>query len=104
VQNENDVVLNGEAAEVEAWKDMYSAMPETFRDAFGAEIFDVDGVTLTRCRKIPLSHFNAVLDFGLSGAATAAQLERTERNMRAYETWQALGFAWPYVRFLYGRT
>jgi hypothetical protein len=76
VQNENDVVLKAEAAEVEAWRDMYSAMPETFRAAFGAEIFDVDGVTLTRCRKIPFSHFNAVLDFGLSRPATQAQLER----------------------------
>ena len=49
-----------EHAEVQAWLDMYAAVPAEFRERFNPEIVQVDGVTLTRCRAIPFSHFRFV--------------------------------------------
>jgi hypothetical protein len=64
-----------EAAEVRAWRDMYAAMPSGYRERVGPELLAVDGVTLTRCRAIPFSHFNAVLDLGVAAPATERALD-----------------------------
>jgi hypothetical protein len=64
-----------EHAEVEAWVDMYAAIPGDYRDRFNPEILRVEGVTLTRCRAIPFSHFNAVLDLGIVAPATESQVD-----------------------------
>lgn len=64
-----------EHAEVQAWVDMYAAIPADYRERFDPEILRVDGVTLTRCRAIPFSHFNAVLDLGVAAPATGSQAD-----------------------------
>lgn len=64
-----------EHAEVQAWLDMYAAIPAEFRERFNPEIIQVDGVTLTRCRAIPFSHFNAVLDLGVATPASERTLD-----------------------------
>ena len=64
-----------EQAEVQAWLDMYAAIPTEFRERFNPEILQVDGVTLTRCRAIPFSHFNAVLDLGVAAPASERTLD-----------------------------
>ncbi|HEV3052101.1 MAG TPA: hypothetical protein VGX50_17455 [Longimicrobium sp.] len=64
-----------EAAEVRAWADMYAAMPDDYRARFRPELLRVQGVTLTRCRAIPFSHFNGVLDLGVAVPATEGALD-----------------------------
>jgi hypothetical protein len=64
-----------ENAEVQAWLDMYAAMPPDDRERYNPEILRVDGVTLTRCRDIPFSHFNGVLDLGVAAPATESQVD-----------------------------
>src|SRR6185436_805841 len=59
-----------ENAEVQAWLDMYAAIPPEFRERFDPELLQVEEVTLTRCRAIPFSHFNAVLDLGVAAPAS----------------------------------
>ena len=64
-----------EHAEVQAWLDMYAAIPAEYRERFKPEIVQVDGVTVTRCRAIPFSHFNAVLDLGVAAPASERTLD-----------------------------
>ncbi|HET7461239.1 MAG TPA: hypothetical protein VFJ82_08315 [Longimicrobium sp.] len=64
-----------ENAEVRAWLDMYAAIPPHHAQRYNPEIMQVDGVTLTRCREIPFSHFNSVLDLGGATPATESQVD-----------------------------
>jgi hypothetical protein len=59
-----------EKAEVQAWLDMYVAIPADFQQKFDPQILQMEGVSLTRCRAIAFSHFNSVLDLGVSAPAT----------------------------------
>jgi hypothetical protein len=76
-------VLAIEAAELEAWRDLYRATPDIVREQFAPELVEVDGVVLTRCQAIPFVHFNAVLNLGLEPAATEDALDAV---IDAYET------------------
>ncbi|MFN8063115.1 MAG: hypothetical protein U0Q12_28440 [Vicinamibacterales bacterium] len=64
-----------ERPENDAWLDMYAAMPDTFRREFGADIVDIDGVLVTRCKALPFVHFNAALSLGLHAPATEQALD-----------------------------
>jgi len=66
----SDTMRAIENAEVQAWLDMYAAIPPDYGQRYSPEILQVDGVTLTRCRAIPFPHFNAVLDLGVAAPAT----------------------------------
>lgn len=76
-------VLAIETAELEAWRDLYRAIPDVFREQFAPDLLEVDGVALTRCRAIPFVHFNAVLNLGLESAATEETLDAV---IDAYQT------------------
>lgn len=64
-----------ENAELEAWRDMYRAMPSVFRDRINPELIELGSVTLTRCKAIPFVHFNAVKNLGMGAPATDAMLD-----------------------------
>jgi hypothetical protein len=65
-----------ENTEVQAWLDMYDAVPEAFQQRFHPEIIRIGNVVLTRCRAMPFIHFNSVLNLGLGAPATERQLEQ----------------------------
>jgi hypothetical protein len=65
-----------ETAEVNAWVDMYAALPREFGNKLGFEIFVQNGVVMTRCKAIPFVHFNCVKNLGLGQTATEAQLDQ----------------------------
>jgi len=64
-----------ETPELEAWLDMYRAMPRDFRTHFSTELIEVDKTLLTRSRSIPFVHFNAVLNLGLESPASEAEVD-----------------------------
>jgi hypothetical protein len=64
-----------ETAELEAWLDMYRAMPGDFRNQYSTELIEVDKTFLTRSRSIPFVHFNAVLNLGLASPASEAAVD-----------------------------
>jgi hypothetical protein len=70
-----DQALAIETAEVEAWRDMYRAMPDSFRRERGTELIELDGVALTRSSTIPFVHFNTLLDLGLYSPASEATID-----------------------------
>ncbi len=64
-----------ERADLEAWRDMYLALPPAFTREFRPELREQDGVAYTRCRAIPFVHFNSVLSLGLDAPATEEVLD-----------------------------
>jgi hypothetical protein len=59
-----------ELCEVNAWLDMYAAIPADFARQFGLEIRQVQQVTLTCCQQIPFVHFNCVKNLGMNAPAS----------------------------------
>lgn len=76
-----------ERAELEAWRDMYLALPPAFTREFRPELREQDGVAFTRCRAIPFVHFNSVLNLGLGAPATEEVLDAI------LATYEAVGIA-----------
>ncbi|MBK6423018.1 MAG: hypothetical protein IPF77_12525 [Gemmatimonadetes bacterium] len=76
-----------ERAELEAWRDMYRALPPAFTREFRPELREQGDVAYTRCRAIPFVHFNSVLNLGLGAPATEEMLDAL---LAAYE---AVGIA-----------
>ncbi|MCE7985281.1 MAG: hypothetical protein DYG89_29255 [Caldilinea sp. CFX5] len=72
-----------ELCEVNAWRDMYAAMPADFAHQFGLEIRQVQQVTLTRCRQIPFVHFNCVKNLGMNTPANEALVDELIAIYRA---------------------
>jgi hypothetical protein len=64
-----------ESAEVNAWLDLYAAMPADFARNFQLEIFRVQNVVLTCCRTIPFVHFNSVINLGVDEPASEDQVD-----------------------------
>lgn len=64
-----------ETGEVQAWLDIYAAMPAEFARQFQLEIIQHEGLVLTRCKPIPFVHFNCVKNFGVVTPATEALLD-----------------------------
>jgi len=64
-----------EAGEVNAWVDMYAAMPTDFAHQFQLEIMRLENIVLTRCPAIPFIHFNCVKNLGMMEPATEALLD-----------------------------
>src|ERR1043166_4545863 len=77
-----DEVLAIETAELAAWRDMYTAMPDSFRQEYKPELVDIGNTVLTRCQRIPFVHFNAVLNLGLH-AATETTVKNAIAEYRA---------------------
>ena len=72
-----------EAAELDAWRDMYSAIPDSFRRQHEPELLEIDGAIVMRCRSIPFVHFNAALNLGLQAPATEATVDAIVAAYRA---------------------
>jgi hypothetical protein len=70
-----DLAAQLEAADANAWRDMYAAAPAAFARRFQLEMLQVDDVVLTRCPGIPFVHFNCVLNLGMHAPATERQLD-----------------------------
>jgi hypothetical protein len=64
-----------ESAEIDAWVDMYAAIPHDFGQRFMPEMLHVGNVALTRCKAIPFVHFNCVMNFGMTELATEQALD-----------------------------
>jgi hypothetical protein len=64
-----------EQTEIQAWLDLYAAMPEGFAKEFNAEILELGQVTLTRCPSIAFGEFNRVMGLGVFEPATESELE-----------------------------
>jgi hypothetical protein len=71
----HDFAQHIERAEIQAWLDLYAAMPEGFAKEFNAEILELGQVTLTRCPGIAFGEFNRVMGLGVFEPATEQQLE-----------------------------
>jgi hypothetical protein len=71
-----------ERAEIQAWFDLYAAMPEGFAKEFNAEILELGQITLTRCPGIAFGEFNRVMGLGVFEPATEQQLERIFASYR----------------------
>lgn len=63
-----------EAGEVNAWRDLYAALPADFARQFQLEIIQRHNTVLTRCKPIPFVHFNCVKNFGMTEPATETML------------------------------
>jgi hypothetical protein len=72
-----------ELCEVNAWLDMYAAMPPDFARQFGLDIMTVQGVTLTCCQQIPFVHFNCVKNLGMNAPAQEALVDELIAIYRA---------------------
>jgi len=64
-----------ENCEVNAWLDMYAAIPADFAHQFQPEIIRVQNIVLTRCKAIPFVHFNCVMNLGMLAPATESQID-----------------------------
>jgi hypothetical protein len=71
-----------EQTEIEAWLDLYAAMPAGFAREFKAEIIQLDQITLTRCPGIAFGEFNRVMGLGVFEPATESQLEAVFASYR----------------------
>ncbi len=65
-----------EGAEVQAWQDLYAALPPDFAQEFQLELLRVGSLALTRCPTIPFIHFNCVSNLGLEEPATEQQIDK----------------------------
>ena len=72
-----------EACEVNAWTDMYAAMPADFAAQFGLQIVRVKNIVLTHCKAIPFVHFNCVKNFGMAEPASEELLDEVLAIYRA---------------------
>lgn len=85
-----------EAIEVDAWRDMYAAMPSDFKATFNPELIELGEVAVARCKAIPFVHFNAVLDLGMRATpATEATLDRALAALREAGVQKATVFHHP---------
>jgi hypothetical protein len=85
----NELAKRVETCEVNAWVDMYQALPAKFAEQFGFALFNQEGLVQTCCKAIPFVHFNCVKNLGLGHTATQAQLEQalaiySEREVTAF--------------------
>lgn len=64
-----------ETGEVNAWLDMYAAIPSDFARQFGFTITQVQDVVLTICKPIPFVHFNCVKNLGINAPASEALVD-----------------------------
>jgi hypothetical protein len=71
-----------EQTEIEAWLDLYAAMPAGFAKEFKAEIVQLGPITLTRCPEIAFGEFNRVMGLGVFEPATESQLEAVFASYR----------------------
>lgn len=72
-----------ETGEVNAWLDMYAAIPSDFARQFGFTIAQVQNVVLTICKSIPFVHFNCVKNLGMNAPASEALLDELIATYRA---------------------
>ena len=71
-----------EQIEIEAWLDLYAAMPARFAKEFKAEIVQLGQITLTRCPGIAFGEFNRVMGLGVFEPATESQLKTVFASYR----------------------
>jgi hypothetical protein len=64
-----------ETSEVNAWVDMYAAIPADFARQFELGITQVQNIVLTRCKKIPFVHFNCVKNLGMNEPASESLVD-----------------------------
>jgi hypothetical protein len=64
-----------EQTEIQAWLDLYAAMPVSFAKEFNAEILELGQITLTRCPSIAFGEFNRAMGLGVFEPATESELE-----------------------------
>lgn len=74
-----------ELCEVNAWLNMYAALPSDFARQFGLVITQVQNVVLTYCKQIPFVHFNCVKNLGMHAPASESLLDEL------IETYHAAG-------------
>ncbi len=71
-----------EQTEIQAWLDLYAAMPTSFAKEFNAEILELGQITLTRCPGIAFGEFNRVIGLGVFEPATELDLEHVFNKYR----------------------
>lgn len=78
-----DVSRAIERAEVDAWLDLYDAMPTDFAARHGLSIAREGDLVWTTCTTIPFIHFNCVKNIGVDGPANEDQVDRLLAHYRA---------------------
>ncbi|RJT37455.1 hypothetical protein D3227_17575 [Mesorhizobium waimense] len=64
-----------ERAEVNAWRDVYAAVPADFAARRGLSLAGEGDLVWTTCTTIPFIHFNCVKNLGVERPATESQLD-----------------------------
>jgi hypothetical protein len=70
-----DFAARIEHSEIQAWLDLYKALPSDFAQQYGLEIVQLGQITLTRCPGIAFGEFNRAMGLGVFEPATEQQLE-----------------------------
>ena len=78
-----DVSRAIERAEVNAWLDLYDAMPTDFAARHGLSIAREGDLVWTTCTTIPFIHFNCVKNIGVDGPANEDQVDALLAHYRA---------------------
>lgn len=90
-----DFAAQLESCEINAWLDMYAALPSDFARTFQLEIIQTQELVLTRCRNIPFVHFNCVMNLGITATANEQQLDearvRSRSSSRTTRSCSAMG-------------
>jgi hypothetical protein len=93
-----DLAAQLEAADVNAWRDMYTAAPAAFAQRFQLEMLQIDDVVLTRCPGIPFIHLNCVLNLGMHAPATERQLDAILAQYQALNVRRFAIYSTPYCQ------
>lgn len=76
----SELSVDNESCEISAWQDLYAAAPADFTQAHGLAIGRIGNLVLTRCKTIPFTHFNCVLNLGLLAPATEEEIDELIRH------------------------
>jgi hypothetical protein len=76
------LALQVEAAEINAFLDLYAAAPIDFARPLGLEIRRAGPIVFTLCPAIPFVHFNCVFNLGLGQPASEPQLDELLEQYR----------------------
>ena len=77
-----DFAARIEHTEIQAWLDLYKALPAAFAKEYGLEIVQQGQITLTRCPGIAFGEFNRAMGLDVFEPATEQQLEQIFTSYR----------------------
>src|SRR5262244_3545804 len=72
--------VDADRIEAHAWADWFAAMPADLRMEFGIQVKSVADATLLLARRLPSTLFNRAIGLGMTGPATAADLDKVVKT------------------------